>query len=336
MGGAPLRLTNSHQGPPGRSSRPPNPRVRTFWRHYRAGELGAGTISRSGWTCSPGPGDDAPFVLLGGAASSTPSPSLLADCIAIGGAKFYRLLHTLSRARPVGGHPGSGGLPTSTAQLHGGTRAALHLDDLDEARRPRTSGPADRGSVASDSSDLAAALVAVASALPAAHGRFRVRSVASALALSDGAQRVGLLGAAAADHPGLVELLRELVEVCHLEVTLSASRADALRPEALELLARGGQRTLTLAPETVDDGLRRSIGKNVSLDRVVETAVTASQRRHNQTVLIGGCRGRRRGHYRGLCPAVARRFPCPCRCQCGPFAQPQPPSRWAFPDPDCK
>ena len=74
------------------------------------------------------------------------------------------------------------------------------------------------------------------------------------------APRVGLVGAAVTDHPEL----RQILEAClsrGQEVGLSSLRADRLSPELVELLHRGGLRTLTTAldggSQRVRDGLRR-------------------------------------------------------------------------------
>ncbi len=109
-----------------------------------------------------------------------------------------------------------------------------------------------------------------------AYGRARFRGVASVLALAEGERRIGLLGAAAADHPHLAEMVTALREAGH-EVTLSASRVEVLRPAVLAELARAGQRTLTVAPETVDDAVRERIGKGISLERVRSVAATAEE-----------------------------------------------------------
>ena len=62
------------------------------------------------------------------------------------------------------------------------------------------------------------------------------------------ARRVGLVGAAVTDHPKIVDIVRQLVESGR-GVGISSLRADRLTPEFVELLLRGGYRTLTIASD---------------------------------------------------------------------------------------
>ncbi len=87
--------------------------------------------------------------------------------------------------------------------------------------------------------------------------------------------RVGLLGAAVADHPGLTELGRELVAAGR-GFSLSSLRLDRVDPELLELLAAGGTRTATFAPETGSERLRRAVGKPISDAQILEAAARAA------------------------------------------------------------
>jgi radical SAM superfamily enzyme YgiQ (UPF0313 family) len=69
------------------------------------------------------------------------------------------------------------------------------------------------------------------------------------------ARRVGLVGAAVTDHPGLPEILRFLVESGR-EVGISSLRADRLTDEIVGLLKRGGYRTLTTAADGASERMR--------------------------------------------------------------------------------
>jgi radical SAM superfamily enzyme YgiQ (UPF0313 family) len=71
----------------------------------------------------------------------------------------------------------------------------------------------------------------------------------------DDARRVGLVGAAVTDHPGLPEILRFLVDSGR-EVGISSLRADRLTDEIVGLLKRGGYRTLTTASDGASERMR--------------------------------------------------------------------------------
>ena len=83
--------------------------------------------------------------------------------------------------------------------------------------------------------------------------------------------RVGLLGAAVADHPDLTELAVE-ADRRGARVSVSSLRVDNLRSELLEVLARGGTRTVTLAPEAGSARMRAKINKAVDQEQILRAA----------------------------------------------------------------
>ena len=88
-------------------------------------------------------------------------------------------------------------------------------------------------------------------------------------------RRYGLVGASVFDHVGAVELCRQIIESGG-EFTVSSVRLETVTPEIAQLLAKGGQKTLTIAPEAGAERLRRVINKHCTDDQVFQ-AVTAAQ-----------------------------------------------------------
>jgi radical SAM superfamily enzyme YgiQ (UPF0313 family) len=72
--------------------------------------------------------------------------------------------------------------------------------------------------------------------------------------------RVGLVTAALLDHPEAPEILRGAVDL-GVELNISSVRAEAVTAETAARLAQSGVRTVTIAPETGVEDLRRVIGK---------------------------------------------------------------------------
>ena len=88
--------------------------------------------------------------------------------------------------------------------------------------------------------------------------------------------RVGFVATAVGDHPQLAEILEE----CRrrdLNVALSSLRIPAMREEILRPLAESGARSVTIAPETGTDELRRRLNKPITNAAILE-AVDTSQR----------------------------------------------------------
>jgi radical SAM family uncharacterized protein len=85
---------------------------------------------------------------------------------------------------------------------------------------------------------------------------------------ANGERRVGLVGACVSDYPWIGELLK-IVEENGLELSISSLRADSLTEDLVAALARGGHRTLTMAPEAGTERLRRAIRKPITDDQLM-------------------------------------------------------------------
>ena len=98
------------------------------------------------------------------------------------------------------------------------------------------------------------------------------------------ARRVGLVGAAVTDHPGIVDIVRGVVDAGR-EVGISSLRAERLTDELVGLLARGGYRTITVAADGASERLRRLNERRTSEQHLIEVARLAARHRL-QTVKI--------------------------------------------------
>jgi radical SAM family uncharacterized protein len=85
---------------------------------------------------------------------------------------------------------------------------------------------------------------------------------------ASGERRIGLVGACVSDYPWLGDLLK-IVEDNGMELSISSLRADSLSEGLVAALARGGHRTLTMAPEAGTERLRRSIRKSISDEQLM-------------------------------------------------------------------
>jgi hypothetical protein len=81
----------------------------------------------------------------------------------------------------------------------------------------------------------------------------------------------GLVSIALCDHPEIEEILTRLVNMGY-SISPASLRLDDLTPSILELLRRSGERTITIAPETGSDRLRRVINKTVTNDEILAAA----------------------------------------------------------------
>ncbi len=82
-------------------------------------------------------------------------------------------------------------------------------------------------------------------------------------------KRLGLVGPAVSDHPRFEELLTKLQQM-GAELSISSLRIRPLPSIALREMAKGGARTIALAPEAGSQRLRQVIKKGISEDNILE------------------------------------------------------------------
>jgi radical SAM superfamily enzyme YgiQ (UPF0313 family) len=85
------------------------------------------------------------------------------------------------------------------------------------------------------------------------------------------ANRVGLVSIALCDHPDIEHILRSLKAMGY-SISPASLRLDDLTPTIVSLLKESGERTLTIAPETGSDRLRRVINKTVTNEEILDRA----------------------------------------------------------------
>ncbi len=85
---------------------------------------------------------------------------------------------------------------------------------------------------------------------------------------AEGETRVGLVGACVSDYPWIGDLLKIVADE-GLELSISSLRADSLTPDLASALARGGHRTLTVAPEAGTERLRGVIRKAITDEQLM-------------------------------------------------------------------
>jgi len=85
------------------------------------------------------------------------------------------------------------------------------------------------------------------------------------------ANRVGLVSIALCDHPDIVLILERLVAMGY-GISPASLRLDDLTEPIVALLRQSGERSITIAPETGSDRLRRVINKTVTNDEILDRA----------------------------------------------------------------
>ena len=83
--------------------------------------------------------------------------------------------------------------------------------------------------------------------------------------------RVGLVSIALCDHPEIEEILTRLAGMGY-SISPASLRLDDITPPLVRLLRESGERTITIAPETGSDRLRRVINKTITNDEILASA----------------------------------------------------------------
>jgi radical SAM superfamily enzyme YgiQ (UPF0313 family) len=103
---------------------------------------------------------------------------------------------------------------------------------------------------------------------PVRHSAFdRFRKEAEK-AIEEG-RSIGLIGSDLAGHPELESILAWIVDHGG-KFSLSSIRPEGLSPRIIELMAKTGQQTATLAPEVASERLKKVIGKEIISERFYE------------------------------------------------------------------
>jgi len=84
-------------------------------------------------------------------------------------------------------------------------------------------------------------------------------------------EKIGLLGAAVSDLPGLGELCARFGGE-RVQLSFSSLRADALSPDLIGAMKQGGVKTATLAPDAGSERLRTVINKGLGENAVLDAA----------------------------------------------------------------
>jgi radical SAM superfamily enzyme YgiQ (UPF0313 family) len=85
------------------------------------------------------------------------------------------------------------------------------------------------------------------------------------------AHRVGLVSIALCDHPDIERILTSLIGMGY-SISPASLRLDDLTETIVTLLRQSGERSITIAPETGSDRLRRVINKTVTNEQILDKA----------------------------------------------------------------
>ena len=112
---------------------------------------------------------------------------------------------------------------------------------------------------------------------------FRVPRVRPLDILKEGVERaeklgkkVGLMGAAISDYPEVDELVN-YIRSKDIRYSCASLRADSLTQAVVDGLADSGQKTITIAPETGSERLRRVINKGISEEHLQNAATLSAK-----------------------------------------------------------
>jgi radical SAM superfamily enzyme YgiQ (UPF0313 family) len=97
-------------------------------------------------------------------------------------------------------------------------------------------------------------------------------------------RRLGLMGPAVTDHPQIEELLSFYLKM-GAQLSISSLRLTSLTPEIMQLLVRGGMRSVALAPEAGSQRLRQIIKKGIAETQILEAVRLAAEQGMQQLKL---------------------------------------------------
>jgi radical SAM superfamily enzyme YgiQ (UPF0313 family) len=147
--------------------------------------------------------------------------------------------------------------------------------------------------------------------LGSAYRPVRKRSLASltaTAALGMKAQcKIGLIGATLSDHPDLTSLCAFILEGGG-SFSVTSLRIDLVNEDFIRLLKQSGHQTITLAPETGSEHLRKIIDKNLSDEQIFKTLeiIAAYRFRHIKLYFLIGLPGETASDIDCICDLTRR------------------------------
>lgn len=239
-----------------------------------------------------------PLVLAGGPITASNALPLgpFIDLAVIGDAEvaLERLLDVLEDTR------GRDAVLAAAAEIEGVWVPELHGDRVPPTQKVTTDYLPAYGQITTPHSELSDMFLVEASRGCPRHCKFcLVRAAESPMRESeleallshipDHARRVGFVGAAVSEWSGIREAIRRVVEQGR-GVGVSSLRADRLDEELVDLLARGGYRTLTVASDAPSARLRGKMAKGLRTEHLREAARLARKfemKRLKMYVIVG-------------------------------------------------
>jgi len=105
----------------------------------------------------------------------------------------------------------------------------------------------------------------------------KIKEIVSKGLVLNNVDKVTILSLSYFDHSHSEEILEYLINEMKVKISVPSLRADSLNMERIELIARGGQKSLTIAPETGTLRLGKMINKIIPLDMTTEIAKVAKK-----------------------------------------------------------
>jgi len=97
-------------------------------------------------------------------------------------------------------------------------------------------------------------------------------------------RRIGLVGPAVTDHPDIEEILENLLQM-GASVSVSSLRLSSLNPRIIEMMVKGGLRSIALAPEAGSECLRTLIKKGIHEEQILQAIAIAAEKGMQQIKL---------------------------------------------------
>lgn len=111
---------------------------------------------------------------------------------------------------------------------------------------------------------------------------FKTRSLESTIELcqteiSKKADKIGLIGPCITDHPKIDDICTTLINMGR-RISVASLRADSVSETLIDALAFSGTETITLAPESGSERLRKVIGKEISIEKMIDVISLANKK----------------------------------------------------------